>query len=142
MVRRRTKFRYKRGHLDVTLEASPAGWRFTDNRDASGFFVPIEHDDPARALKCAQDMMDITLEGFRQAETERSLHRRIEWLPSRMIPKRVNDEVIGDAAEKIVGMIRRADPRWRIALVCVSSLAVIVSECVRYFVRAFRGQRR
>jgi hypothetical protein len=138
---RKTRLRYRDDALDVTLEATASGMGFTNNRDASGFFVPSTHRDPGEAIAIGGNMMAIMVQGFRMAATEQRFERWLGWLPSRVVPKRVNDEVIGDAIEKINGMICQSAPSWRIKLVYAVTFAVVASECVRYFVRALRGRQ-
>ncbi|MBV9949625.1 MAG: hypothetical protein JOZ69_22480 [Myxococcales bacterium] len=57
-----------------------------------------------------------------------------------MVPKRVNDEVIGDALERIGAVVARGASRWELFLVYVATFLVVACEIVRYAARAVRGR--
>jgi hypothetical protein len=63
------------------------------------------------------------------------------WIPDRILPQRVIDEVIGDAIERLTKLECDGGPRWRMYLLWASVLLVIVSECVRYLARSLKGER-
>jgi hypothetical protein len=67
--------------------------------------------------------------------------RWLGWLPPRMVPKRVNTEVVGDALERIGAVVVRGGSRWELAAVYIGACYYVVCEIARYTIRSLRGRK-
>ncbi len=118
------------GHIagDVPLQ-------ITARMGNNGFGLYL--DDPrARAA--------VLLEWERIHESQRAAHRFDRWLvllPARMVPRRVQDEVVGDGIERIAALVRAGGSKWVVRLVYASVILTVVAEIVRYWVRAIKGEK-
>ena len=65
----------------------------------------------------------------------------LELIPARMVPRRVQTEVIGDGLERIDAVVRGGGSKWAVRAVKASVFLAVVGEIVRYWARAIKGEK-
>lgn len=73
--------------------------------------------------------------------TARRFERWLSVIPARMIPRRVQTEVMGDGIERICAVVLAGESKWKLRLVHLSVFLVVLAEIVRYWARAIKGQK-
>jgi hypothetical protein len=119
--------------------------RENPRRDAR---VAIIHQ-PGHTIQYAVDSLGrtklVVVDGVLQSAHARALVHTpsnwLAWIPSRIIPRRVNDEVVGDAMERSQAMKADGGPLWRIGLLWIYVAIIVVCETVRYAVRSIKGHK-
>ncbi len=62
-------------------------------------------------------------------------------LPARMLPARINSEVVGDALERIGAAAEKGRSRWYLRALFAITLLVVLLEVVRYVARGIKGEK-
>ena len=68
-----------------------------------------------------------------------SLDRWLSFVLTRMVPRRVQTEVLGDGIERISSVVRASGSRWAIRLVYATVVLTVLAETIRYWARAIKG---
>jgi hypothetical protein len=87
----------------------------------------------------AEDLRTFRL-NWAMADEAAYFDRVLGWLPRRIVPRRVNHEVIGDAIERCAILRERGASPWEMTLARFGSLFCIALEVIRYVVRAVVGR--
>jgi hypothetical protein len=67
--------------------------------------------------------------------------RLLMLIPARMVPRRVQTEVVGDAFERLNDAVRAGGSKWVVRFVYTSVILTVCAEIVRYWARALKGER-
>jgi hypothetical protein len=61
-------------------------------------------------------------------------------LPKRMVPIRVQSEVVGDCIERIVQATREGRSSWYLLAMYAFAVVTVLGEIIRYFARSLKGE--
>jgi hypothetical protein len=86
------------------------------------------------------DWANELLQGPEIALASSRFDRWLRWLPSRMVSKRIQTEVVGDGLERIGAIVQSGGSRWQVFLVSASVALVVLCEIVRYVARSLKGR--
>jgi hypothetical protein len=67
--------------------------------------------------------------------------RWLAFLPKRMVPRRVQTEVVGDGIESIATVVRAGGSTWAVRLVYASVVLTVFAEIIRFWARALKGEK-
>ena len=67
--------------------------------------------------------------------------RWLALIPARLVPRRVQNEVIGDGLERIGMVVRNTGSKWRLRGVYLSIVVALGLEIVRHVARAIKGEK-
>jgi hypothetical protein len=67
--------------------------------------------------------------------------RWLAFIPARMVPRRIQTEIVGDGIERVVAVVRGGGSKWAVRLVYASVIGIVIGETVRYWARALKGEK-